>query len=42
MKKVAVIGLGGYGWNFLYNSKEALDLLPLCIDSLSDEGRETS
>lgn len=40
MKKVAVIGLGGYGWNFLYNSKGALDLLPLCIDSLSDEGRE--
>lgn len=40
MKKVAVIGLGGYGWNFLHNLKEALDLLPLCIDSLSDEGRE--
>lgn len=38
--KIPVITMGGYGWSFLYNSKGALDLLPLCIDSLSDEGRE--
>lgn len=40
MNKIKIITMGGYGWNFLYNSSGILGASTLCVDSLSDKGRE--